>query len=557
MKRKPIILLTLLLLTVFLASTVGAQDESIMNKAVGPEVILSEEMTPSGLNTIVELPNTKDTFVASSQPYTNYGGSSTFQLGYNLSGGLGAVRPMLQFDTNSIPSGAVINSAKLRIYLAGSTPSNDSDMGFKGIYLKSSWSENTVTWDSHQPEWGTEIGIGYASSQLGWHEADVTGMVREWVDGGRPNYGFIIIGNEAVQNRFRTYFSKDAGNGLYSRLVVDYTVSVDTTPPVATVNPLPQWSPANFTVYWEGYDPDNSDGTPGSGIRYYDVFDSQNNGTNWNIWRAQVTSTQSNFEGGQHLQTYSFTARAKDNAGNEGSIGGVQAATTVDTQPPVVTVNPLPPYTTSSSFTITWGGTDSGSGIASYDVQWRIAGGEWQWLYENTTLTSFTAHGGQNGVTYEFRAQGTDHVGNAQAWTDAQASTTVTTNPVSTITGFNPETILQITTGPGPNDSFTVFWEGQTAPGTTPLTYNLRYRKPGGNWQDWTAMANTALTSGIFTLTETDPDGQYQFEVAARNNQGQQEQFTSQSEGTIIVDRNPPYIEEALWFPVIFDDAAQ
>ena len=552
MNRKPIIMLTILLLAVFLVATVSAQD-SIIDQAVGEEVILHQEMTPDGINTIVELPNTKDTFVSSSQPNTNYGTRSDMQLGYNTSANLGAVRPMLQFDTKSIPSGAVINSAKLRIYLSGVSPSNDSSMGFKAMYLTSSWSESSVTWNQHQPAWGSEIGTGQASSQLGWHEVDVTKLVREWVDGGRANYGFILIGDEAPQNRYRVYFTKDANNGLYSRMIVDYNQSVDKTPPVANVKQLPQWSPSNFTVRWEGYDPNNPDGSTGSGIRYYDIFDSTNSGSNWNIWRAQVTSTSSNFEGGQHLYTYSFTARAKDNAGNVGAITGVQATTTVDAQAPVASVNSLPLYTTSPSFTISWGGTDSGSGIASYDVEWRKVGEQWQWLYENTTLTSFQTNGAEDGVTYEFRARATDRVGNHQEWTDVQASTTVSLAPISVISGFNPPVILQIKAGPGPSDSFTVFWQGHTAPGTTPLTYNVRYRKPGGAWQDWTQIANTTLTSGIFTLLEADPDGTYEFEVASRNNAGQQEQFTGQSEGSIIVDRLAPFIEPSVWVPLIVD----
>lgn len=551
MNRKSIILLAFLLFPVFLVSTVMAQD-SIMDQPAGPIIVLSEEMTPDGLNTTIEIPNTKDTFVSSNQPNTNYGSASTMLLGYSLGGqNLGAVRPMLQFDTNSIPKGAIINSATLRIYLAGSSPSNDSSMGFKGVYLVSSWSEHSVTWNNHQPQWGSEIGIGSASSQIGWQTADVKPMVNEWVNGGRPNFGFIIIGDEAIQNRLRSYFTKDAGNGLYSRLIVDYTVSKDTTPPVANVLPLPKWSPANFVVQWQGSDPNNPDGTPGSGIKYYDIFDSTNGGANWNIFRAQVTSTQTNFEGGKNLYTYSFTARAADNAGNVGPITGVQASTTVDAVPPVATVNPLPVYTTSPSFTISWTGTDGESGIANYDVEWRTAGGQWQTLYENTTLTSYLANGAQDGATYQFRARATDNVGNTQPWTDVQAQTTVSLAPTSTITGFNPPIVLQIKSGPGPNDSFIVYWQGYTAPGTGPLTYNLRYQIPGGGWQNWTSMANTSLTSGVFNLTETDPDGEYNFQVAARNNAGQQEQFTGTTEGTMVVDRNPPYIEPAVWMPLI------
>jgi len=552
MSRKPFLLFSILLLFVLLVSTVGAQD-SIVDQEITEVVILEQEITPDGIHTVVQIPNKKDAFIASNQPNTNFGLQSDMRLGYSLAtgGSLGAMRMLLQYQVQDyIPSGAVINKATLNIYLTGVTPAGDSNMGFKAIYLTSEWSEKSVTWNSHQPAWGTEIGIGNASSQLGWHQGDVTQMVREWIDGGRSNYGFTLIGDEGVKDRQRIYSTKDAGGTYSSYLIVDYNQSVDTTPPVANVKPLPAWSASDFRVEWEGYDPNNPDGSPGSGIRYYDVWDSTNNGSSWNTWRAQVTSTSATFEGGEHLKTYSFTARAKDNAGNEQARGGVQAWTQVDAQAPVVSMNQLPPYTTGQSVFLSWGGTDSGSGMASYDVQWRVQGQEWQWLYENTTLTTYTANGGQDGVTYEFRARGTDKVGNDQAWTDPQTSTTVVLKPYSTITGTDPSQVFQNKNGPEPGDSFRVFWEGYTAPGTTPLTYDVKVKKPNGNWALW--LDNSTLTTENYLLETDDPDGTYYFEVAARNNLGQQEDFTGTPEGYIVVDREAPFIEPSVWMPAIF-----
>jgi hypothetical protein len=550
MNRKPLLMFTMLLLFVLLVSTVGAQD-SIMDQEVGEMVILKQVRTPDGINTVKEIPNLKDTFISSNEPNRNFGSSTSMQMGYSLTGqSYGAVRPLLEFDVlKYVPKGAVVNNAKLRIQLSGVSPIGDSPMNFKGVYLTSAWSEHSVTWNQHQPDWGSEIGVGQASAQLGWHEADVTKMVREWVDGGRPNYGFILVGDEAARDRLRFYSTKDGGSSVASRLIVDYNESVDTTKPVANMKELPTWSPADYVVKWEGYDPDNPDGSTGSGIRWYDIWESTNNGGKWNIWRAQVTHNESNFEGGQHLQTYSFTAQATDHAGNKQDRGGVQASTTVDAQAPVVSVNPLPPITTTPTFTISWGGTDSGSGIATYDVQWRIAGQAWQWLYENTTLTSRTVNGAQDGVTYELRARGTDHVGNHQSWTDAQASTTIQLKPYSTITGTVPEPILQIKSGPGPADSFQVLWEGHTAPGTTPLTYSVYVKAPNKSWTKW--LDNVSVTSEIYVLAQDDPDGTYYFEVTARNNLGQQEDFTQIPENYIIVDRNAPFIEPLIWLPIV------
>jgi hypothetical protein len=257
-----------------------------------------------------------------------------------------------------------------------------------------------------------------------------------------------------------------------------------------------------------------------------------------------VTSTSSTFEGGEHLVTYSFTARAKDNAGNEQPQNGVQASTKVDAAAPVVSMNLLPEYS-SSPVILSWGGTDSGSGIASYDVQWRQEGQEWQWLFENTTLTSYTAQGGVSGVTYEFRARGTDKVGNHQAWTEAQTQTTIIPSPFAIITGTDPQPILN----PEDGDSFEVFWAGYTAPNTSPIVYTVHVQKPNEDWTVW--IPNTQATTMTYQLEAGDPDGTYYFEVSARNNLGDTDPATGEPEGFIVVNREG-LIQPSAWMPAVF-----
>ncbi len=91
---------------------------------------------------------------------------------------------------------------------------------------------------------------------------------------------------------------------------------------------------------------------------------------------------------------------------------------------------------------------------------------------------------------------------------------------------------------------------GHTAPGTTPLTYKVYIQKPDEAWSTW--LPGTSQTSDTYVLKESDPDGTYYFEVTARNNLGQQEDFTGTAEGYIIVDRYAPFIEPSVWMPVIF-----
>ncbi len=99
---------------------------------------------------------------------------------------------------------------------------------------------------------------------------------------------------------------------------------------------------------------------------------------------------------------------------------------------PTVSVEPLPPWVATKTFTVTWRGQGAWSGITSYDVQVRDGyEGEWSgWLTD--TLTTSAPFTGAHGHTYAFRARARDLFGNQgtfgdRAWGDA--FTTVLTEP--------------------------------------------------------------------------------------------------------------------------------
>ncbi len=101
---------------------------------------------------------------------------------------------------------------------------------------------------------------------------------------------------------------------------------------------------------------------------------------------------------------------------------------TIDSGAPTSSVATLPATETSTSFIVSWNGTDdaSGSGIASYSIYVSDDGGPYTLFETNTTLTSatFTA---VSGHTYSFYSVATDNVGNVQPTPlSAQATTNVT-----------------------------------------------------------------------------------------------------------------------------------
>lgn len=546
---KPAVLTSLLLallLATLGAPGVGAQGDGPLSdaeiaSALEP-VVLSETVTDIGLQVLVELPAQQDTYVSSNYPDSNFGLSTSLRIGYNQTGWApqGALRPYMQFNLSSIPAGVVINRAEIRAYQYLISPAGDSGMNVVSRQLNSSWNESLVTWNNNRPDWGSIFDSGPLPGTLGWQTQDVTGVVREWYTGAHANNGIIFLGDERVQERQRFFYSLNANNGLYPRLVVDYTVSTDSTPPTASVNPLPQWSPASFTVSWSG-----SDNPGGTGIAYYDVQYNENGGS-WIDGLRRTTTTSVLFTNGANGVTYQFRARAVDKANNYQAWTAAQAQTTVDTIPPTAAVDPLPEYTPMSSFTVTWSGTDNpgGSGLARYDVQYRTLGGAWVAWIANTTGTSAQFTGAQDGVTYEFRARGTDHAGNQQSWGDAQAWTTIVLHPIAVVLPFSPPTVKP--TDPI-TDSFVVEWAGFHTGGTTISAYNVRYRFNKGPWQDWTT---TTQNSAVFDIPFAE-DGVYDFEASATDNLGRSEPFAGVPEASKIVDLLPPFIELRVRFPLV------
>jgi hypothetical protein len=543
---RAVLLVLVLVLAATVATSAQGGDEVLTDEELWSRlspVILKEEQVGDAQTFTVEIPVRQDTYVASKFPNTNYGQATSLRTGFNASGWspAGAQRTFYQFDISSIPSGATIDRADLRFYQYLVSPAGASSMEITSRHLNQSWNESTVTWNQNQPNWGPIFNQTQISSALGWHAADVTGLVRGWYDSSIPNNGVLAQGDERQNENWRAFYSLNANNGRHPRLVVTYTKQVDNTPPTSSVQSLPQWSPSKFVVTWSGKDNEG-----GSGIDYYDVQYNENGGS-WIDGKMKTRDTSGQVTGAQNGVLYGFRCRAVDKAGNKQAWSGVQAQTRVDTIPPTATVNPLPEFTPNRSFTVSWGGNDNpgGSGLARYDVQWRQQGGEWVDFRTNTNGTSAQFTDANSGWTYEFRARGIDHAGNKQAWGGEQAQTTVVLHPVGLVNAFTPPFVEK---GDPITDRFTVTWKGFFAPGTQIVNYEIWVRFRGGAWTQWTA---TSQTSAVYTIPSGNGDGAYEFEAVATNNLGQKEPRTGKPEAFMYVDLEAPFMEVRSLFPLV------
>ncbi|MHC5595393.1 MAG: putative Ig domain-containing protein [Nostoc sp.] len=110
---------------------------------------------------------------------------------------------------------------------------------------------------------------------------------------------------------------------------------------------------------------------------------------------------------------------------------------TLDSDIPTSQVNALP-ANSSSNFTVSWTGSDAGSGLAFYDIFVSTDGGEFVPWQVNTTATSAT-YNGETGHSYAFYSVATDNLGQREvAPTLPDTVTNIGTLPVN-----NPPTVQQ------------------------------------------------------------------------------------------------------------------
>ncbi len=100
---------------------------------------------------------------------------------------------------------------------------------------------------------------------------------------------------------------------------------------------------------------------------------------------------------------------------SQGTDPDLEALVTIDAGAPDSVVSPLAAVTTSTSFTVSWSGTDDagGSGVAAYNVFVSDNGGPFVLWQIDTTLTEAT-YDGEDGHTYAFYSVAQDSVGHAE-----------------------------------------------------------------------------------------------------------------------------------------------
>jgi hypothetical protein len=204
----------------------------------------------------------------------------------------------------------------------------------------------------------------------------------------------------------------------------DASTLVDTAPPNSTAASPTYSNGTTFMVSYAAGDPGGS----GSGLAEVDVYVKGPADAGYSLAHAftgaGLGSGSFSFTAGEGDGSYGFYTVARDEVGNvEATPSSAQATTTVDTAPPTSSAT-APFVALAPSFTVTWGGNDSTSGVASYSVYASADGGAFTPWQAHVTATSAVWHGAP-GHRYAFYSLATDNAGNVQPAPAAPAATAV------------------------------------------------------------------------------------------------------------------------------------
>lgn len=274
---------------------------------------------------------------------------------------------------------------------------------------------------------GAKTTVFWGSSYWGYDQ-----YMGSWSPNGQylsvATAAYAICGNQLCLSQLVTYFvapfSADLTGYRLTSTVYDVFTDwnwADRTPPTTAVQALPAESPADFTVTWTG------SATDGPAQQFnYEVQTREGLTGTWTsfataAWNAGNTKAFHGLGG----RTYYFRSRGIDNATNvEAWPADADAWTTIEALPPVSSMAPLDPFTRTTTLALQWSGTDpGGSGIAGYDLEYRIGdAGAWT-RHLTRTLSTSTAFPVARGNTYAFRARAVDAAGNIEEWPAAAGDT--------------------------------------------------------------------------------------------------------------------------------------
>ena len=129
-------------------------------------------------------PPVADTYANSASAATNYGAQPTLAVAEGNTS-------YLQFDLSTLPAGATVAKATLRLYVDSVTAGGSFDVD----QVNSPWSESTLNF-SNAPTPGAPVAgpVSVTAASLNeFVDIDVTALVQDWVNGSVANNGIALV----------------------------------------------------------------------------------------------------------------------------------------------------------------------------------------------------------------------------------------------------------------------------------------------------------------------------------------------------------------------------
>ena len=207
------------------------------------------DAAPATPATTVVLSAIRSAYTDEGAPDAKLGGESWLNLGrYDFQGTPYRRFVYVEFDLSSIPIGADVAGAKLRLF-------QQSAGGVDPYWVwpwtaPAAWSEGNITWNNQPwPAYPNAATVGLTLASGTWQEWDVSPIVQDWIQAGKPNYGIVLAGDTTT---FSDHVFDPRGGKSPPQLEIAYTAAGD--PPDLVVTDLwKEGSQVHFQVRNVGY----------------------------------------------------------------------------------------------------------------------------------------------------------------------------------------------------------------------------------------------------------------------------------------------------------------
>ena len=160
---------------------------------------------------------TADTFISEAYPNNNYYLSEYLRTGKDTT--YGVRRTYIKFNIpSSVPQYSVISATLDMERTSGVAPTT------KAYRCQYSWSSSTITWANARDALvnGSPVSFPYSSANI-WYSINVSTIVKQWVNEGLPNYGFVLADQtESSTSHWTTFYSSDAVSPHKPELLITY-----------------------------------------------------------------------------------------------------------------------------------------------------------------------------------------------------------------------------------------------------------------------------------------------------------------------------------------------